>query len=53
MSSNRCHEDLPAQPDDQYLVWGVNPSARVPAFGGPISEAVPQQPGFRTPELAK
>ena len=36
------HGDVPAQPGDL-----------VPAFGGPVSEAASQQPGFRMPGLAK
>ena len=45
--------DVPAQPDDRFRVWGVNSFARVPAFGGQVSEAALQQPGIRMPELAK
>ena len=45
--------NAPTPPDDQPRAWGANPFARVPASGGQVSEAAPQQPGFRMPELVK
>ena len=45
--------NVPTPPDDQSRAWGANPCARVTASGGQVSEAVPQQPGFRMPELVK
>ena len=43
----------PAQPDDWFRVWGVNPFARSPAAGSKVSEAAPRQSGYRMPQRVK
>ena len=41
---------LPPQPDDKSRVWGANSYARLPAFGGKVTEAAPRQSGYRMPQ---